>query len=64
MKNKFFDHFDLWLKMILHHFDKHKWQGRIFFTGVAVAIVIWSTIVAFYAGEAIKDSIELLTKCK
>lgn len=61
MKNKFLDHFDLWLKLLLRHFSKHKIQGRIFFVAIGLAIIVWSFILAFYIGKALFFCIVNLT---
>lgn len=64
MKNKFLDHFDLWLKLLLKHFDTHKIQGRIFFFEIGLSILFWSIIVAIYTGQAIYDMIHLINICR
>lgn len=64
MKNKILDHIDLWLKMLFKHFDKHKIQGRIFFAELGIAILIWVVILAIYVGDALKNLLINLGKCK
>jgi len=54
MKNKILYHIDTWLKLILKHFDKHEWQGTIFFIELGIVIMIWSCIVAIYIGQALQ----------
>jgi len=39
---KILDHIDLWLKLILKHFDIHRNQGKIFFFNVTIAVCLWS----------------------
>ena len=39
------DHIDLWLKMILNHFHKHKIQGRLFFTAAGMSILVYLILI-------------------
>lgn len=55
--NKILNHFDLWVKLVLKHFDKHKIQGRIFFAELGLSILIWVMITSIYLGEIIKNFI-------
>jgi hypothetical protein len=63
-KDNFFDHIDFWLKILLKHFDHHKIQARIFFTGISLSIIIWSLVISIYTGQGIYDWILLSFKCK
>jgi len=64
MKTSVLDHFDLWLKLLLKHFDTHKIQGRIFFFEIGLSILFWSIIVGVYTGQAIYDCIHLSIICR
>lgn len=48
MKNKILDHIDLWLRMLLRHFDKHRVQGIIFFAEIGLSIILWSVIIVLH----------------
>jgi len=61
---KILDHIDLWLKLILKHFDIHRNQGKIFFFNVTIAVCLWSIIIGFYMGEALKEILINLYICK
>ena len=45
MKKNLNDHIDLWLKMILDHFNEHKNQGRLFFFALGLSLVIYLILI-------------------
>jgi len=50
---------DLWIKLFLRHLDRNKTHGNIFFTGISIAFITGSIIIAIFAGSAI---IEIINK--
>lgn len=54
------NNFELYIKLLLSHFDKNKTQGNIFFAGVSIAFITGSIIIAIFAGSAIVEIIKKL----
>lgn len=54
---------ELYIKLLLNYFDKHKIQAAIFFFQMGLCFLMWSVIVAIYTGIAINDAIKTIIKC-
>lgn len=48
---------DIWIKLILRHFQKNEIQGIIFFSGISIAFVLGSVVISIFAGTAIYEII-------
>jgi hypothetical protein len=55
MKNSL-TYIEIWLKLILNYFDKHKIQGTIFFISLMLCLIE----IGFFIGLAIYDKIKYL----